>query len=260
MYEEEEQSPPILISGNPRSGTTWMQWFLSQHPRIHIHGQEPNLSWSEMWRWYERMVEQGQWATKSQRYDIAHYAGSDRQRCRAIFRRMYRDYMTGYGPQKPRWGLKSLWTCATPETVSQFESLWPDTRWVICIRHPFTSFNSQKNTFVPKMDVEVWCRRWLATAQFVETHAQDRVVLFQIDHLHDASTAERRNVIERVLQCVGETATAETEQFIEEWPRVHEVRSREKRTFAIAERRKRWVLDQLPELAAYAAQLGYDVP
>lgn len=39
----DQEASPIIISGLGRSGTTWMQWFLSQHPRIHIHGQLPDM-------------------------------------------------------------------------------------------------------------------------------------------------------------------------------------------------------------------------
>ncbi|NOX54886.1 MAG: sulfotransferase [Planctomycetes bacterium] len=250
---------PIMVTGNPRSGTTWMQWFLSQHPRIHIHGQEPNLPWSEMWGWFRRLVEQGAWAAESRHYEIAHYAGSDEERCRRIFRRFYRDYMTGYGPETPRWGIKSLWFCVSRAMVSQFESLWPETRWVVCIRHPFASFESQRNTFVPDMDLDDWCKRWVATARFAQEHDPRRTVLFQIDRLSDGALEVRRRATDAVLACVGEARSPETDEFVTRWPRVHEVIPRQRRTFVMSRAEKEAAVERHPELAVYAERLGYEV-
>jgi len=47
---------PFFASGIPRSGTTWMQWSLCQHPQIHIHGQLPMFDWQAGWRWYRQLV------------------------------------------------------------------------------------------------------------------------------------------------------------------------------------------------------------
>ncbi|HIE97435.1 MAG TPA: hypothetical protein EYQ63_10565, partial [Fuerstia sp.] len=33
------EDAPIFVTGMPRSGTTFIQHLLSQHPRIQIHGQ-----------------------------------------------------------------------------------------------------------------------------------------------------------------------------------------------------------------------------
>ena len=104
MFESGNSDDPIIVTGTGRSGTTWMQWLLSHHPRIHIHGQLPALPFTVLSEWYEKLVAQGQWAQESNArlsYEIAHYAGSDKERCRDVFREMFRGYMTGFGPEKP---------------------------------------------------------------------------------------------------------------------------------------------------------------
>ena len=125
----EAEDAPIFVSGYPRSGTTWMQWFLSQHPDIHIHGQLPNLDWQPGWQWYQQLLECGRWAERANErvgYEVPHYAGSDERRCRQLFATLIRDFLTGFAPPKRRWGIKSLTWCMTSGLPEQVESLWPE--------------------------------------------------------------------------------------------------------------------------------------
>lgn len=170
-----------------------------------------------MWGWYQRLVQ----AIEARQYSVSHYAGSGAGPCRRVFRRLYYDFMTALGPRKPRWGVKALCHCADPEEVSQFESLWPQTRWGVCIRDPFQSFESQRNTFAPEMELHDWCGRWIATAEFVKRHDPERAVCVQLDRLARASHAARVGFFNKVLEVVGESASPETEAFIAQWPRVH---------------------------------------
>jgi hypothetical protein len=243
---------PIIVSGLARSGTTWMQWFLSQHPRIHIHGQTPNLPWGEWWQWYQRLVLQGQWAERSNShhgYEIAHYAG--------IFRRAFRDYMTGNGPQKPRWGLKLVNLACSREAVWQVVSFWPEVRWVICIRDPFMTIASTKNTFAPELDLQSRAAAWVEVCKFASTCDAGRLVTVPIDQLDRQSPAQREQALRRVLECVGEGPCDETNQFIREWPRVHKVKPDEQRTFELSQEQKHQLIAEVPELSEWMAKLGY---
>lgn len=259
-YDDEA---PIIVTGPNRSGTTWMQWFLSQHPRIHIHGQTPNIPWHSFWNVSQTMVEQGDWARRANLqvgYEIAHYAGSDRQRSRDIFCRALREFLSGFGPFKPRWGVKWLDMCAEPGAVDQVEWLWPQTRWIVCIRDPFVTISSTKNTFVPDVDGPALAQIWVRTCQFVESHHGDRVALFQVDLLARQTETGRREAIERVLDCVGEEPTEETDRFVSQWPLVHKVRADDERTFVLSDEEKFRLLRDVPLLGFYLRKMGYDVP
>jgi len=251
---------PIIVSGMARSGTTWMQWFLSQHPRIHVHGQPPNLPWNAFWKWYQTLMEHSAWSVKGNRhhgYEIAHYAGSPPERCRAVFKRMFREYLTGHGPDRPRWGLKWLDLCANPKMVGQFESLWPQTCWIVCLRDPFVSLSSQKNTFVPSVDLHKYAAGWVRTCEFVKSYDPRRVVAVQIDKLDKQTPDARQAALECVLACLGEEPSQETEEFLRRWPLVHKVIPDQQRRFVLSDEQKRSLLDEVPQLAACMEEMGY---
>jgi hypothetical protein len=256
----QDGEPPILVSGMPRSGTTWIQWLLCQHPRIHVHGQSPNLPWNAWWEWQKTLVRQSAWSVQANRhhgYEIAHYAGSDAERSKAVFKRMFRDWLTGHGPEKPRWGLKWLRSCAIEGMVEQFESLWPETRWVVCVRDPFVSLSSQKNTFVPNQDLREYALDWVRTCMFLESRDAKRVIGVQIDKLHRATQEQRRATIERVLSRVGEGPSDETDAFVSRWPRVHKVKPDHERKFALSEHQKQRLLEEVPGLGRCMERMGY---
>lgn len=254
---------PIMVSGLGRSGSTWMQWFLSQHPRIHIHGQSPNLPWPSFWQWYQTMVVQGKWAARANRnvgYAVAHYAGSDLNRCRKAFKRLVHRYMTGYGPARPRWGLKWIAFCTDPQAVSQFVSLWPETRWVIMLRDPFRTMTSAKNTFNPRLEPREHAERWVRVCRFIESYDAGRLVTVQMDKLECQNQRQRQDALERVLACVGEEPCRETDKFVKQWPTVHKVKPEERRTFALSLKEKQSLLDQVEGLGHYLQEMGYPPP
>ena len=250
----------IIVTGTPRAGTTFMQWFLSQHPKVHIHGQEPKVNFSQWFSFLDRMIESGEWGIKSNKsndvkeYPVLHYSGSDQQRCEAIFRQMFKEFITGFGPNKPNWGAKFLWCVTKQSNVDRFTHLWPDVKWVVCLRDPFVSFNSQKNTFVKDQDINGWLERWIATAEFALSH---KCILFQIDKLQNATKDEKEQKLNTVLSYIGETPSKETDSFISDWPTVHKVRQNKDRTFAISDKRREEMIDKHPKIISLMQQLGY---
>ena len=251
---------PIIVSGTPRAGTTWMQWFLSQRPNIHIHGQEPQLPWSTLFKWHEEMVVAGKWGKQSNKskdvadYSIPHYAGSGEQRCNEIFKTMVKDFMCGFGPEKARWGTKSLWLCTNQKLVEKINRLWPKTKWIICIRHPFVSFESQKNTFVKDMDVNIWIKRWLNSVKFLD---QNKGFLFQIDKLNKEPVDVKKTKLNELMAFIGEPNSKETDQFINQWNVVHKVKKDVDRGFQLSKKRKQQMLNKYPQLPVYMEKLGY---
>jgi hypothetical protein len=258
----QETIPPIIVTGLGRSGSTWMQWFLSRHPRIQIHGQSPKIPWRTFWTWCRTMVEQGEWAAAANRrvgYEIAHYAGSPPERAQDVFRRCFRDFLSGFGPSKPRWGLKWIGLCGEAGEVDQFESLWPDARYVVCIRDPFVTITSFGNTFASTLDPRQYALKWVATCEFVESHALGRVVAVQMDKLQERTGPERKAAMHGVMECIGEEACGETDEFLERWEIVHKVTPDAQRSFELSDLDKRTLIEEIPGLAGYMDKYGYSM-
>lgn len=210
--------------------------------------------------WHAELVEAGKWGKKSNHsedvanYSIAHYAGSNEKRCNDIFATMVKDFLCGFGPDKPRWGVKCLWLCTNQNIVSKINNLWPQTKWIICIRHPFTSFESQRNTFVKDMDLDVWIRRWISSIKFLDNN---KGFLIQIDKLNGADDATKKETLNRLLRFVGEEPTESTNKFISEWPIVHKVTKDADRTFKLGDNRKQAIRKKYSKLVEYMKKLNY---
>jgi FkbM family methyltransferase len=260
-HADSDEEAPIFVSGIPRSGTTWMQWFLSRHPAIHIHGQLPNLDWQAGWQWYQHLIECGERAAQSnERIDcsLPHYAGSDEERCRRLFREMVRGYLTGFAKSTRRWGVKSLMWCLEAGVVEQVESLWPETRWVVCIRDPFLSIASEKNTFRPDADVNMAARSWVRMCEFTDRHDPERTAVFQIDRVDDEQ--DRLQATTEVLRIVGAGHTDETHAALREFPVVHKVKPDEQREFAFTDAEKVRLLREVGGLADWMERFAYPAP
>jgi hypothetical protein len=252
---------PIIITGPPRSGTTWMQFFLSQHPDIHIHGQEPQLPWSDSVNWLDKMIKAGQWGKKSNKsetvknYPIPHYAGSPKNHCEDIWRKMIHDFITGYGPQKKkRWGHKALWLCVNKEVTERLQEVWPKAKWIVCIRHPFLSFESQKNTFCKKQNIEDWIERWIESIEFYKNNES---FLFQIDLLSEKENSIKKRETDKLFSFIGENPTKETDKFLYNWQVIHKVTPNHERTFKLGEHRQAEMLKTHPKLKLYMNEMGY---
>lgn len=259
--EHSRDEAPIIISGLPRSGTTWMQHYLSRHPRIHIHGQMPKeLPWTMFHEWYQTLVEKAEWSEQANQrldYEVPHYAGCDPDTCTRLFREFVRNYLGGFGPDKPRWGLKYIGLCFQPEAVEQFETLWPETKWIIGMRHPLLSINSLRNTFSPDADVVDYLQAWVATCEFIDQHDPKRVAMFDIDRLTAACPAQRRAVLASVWDCLEETTPVDDTKFLESWEVVHQVRPHAERAMLISETELNQATDQVPGLRVWLERMEY---
>ena len=213
-----------------------------------------------MFAWHEEMVAAGKWGKQSnksadvEKYPIPHYAGSEEKRCDKICATMIKDFLCGFGPEKPRWGVKCLWLCTNQNVVSKINRIWPSTKWIICIRNPFVSFESQKNTFVKDMDLDIWIKRWIASVKFLD---QNKGFLIQIDKLNKESEANRKRELDRLLGFLGEEPVGNTDKFIKEWPTVHKVKKEVERTFTLGDNRKQAMKKKYSKLTDYMKKLGY---
>lgn len=213
-----------------------------------------------MLEWLKKMTDAGKWGAKSNKsddvknYEILHYAGSPPDRVRQIWKTMVKDFLTGYGPETPRWGTKCLWLCTKVHCVEKLNEIWPNLKWVICIRHPFLSFNSQRNTFVQEQDLEMWIRKWIASVKFTELFDH---ICVQMDQLDELPEEVRLKKLGQVFKFVGESPTSQTEAFVKKWPVIHKVRPNKIRKFSVGEPRKKAMLEKFPELEYYMDKMGY---
>lgn len=216
---------PILVSGPGRSGTTFMQWFLSSHPKIQIFGQ-PYISLAE-WTAFIAKIDAANAEVASfnethpifSKYPEPHHAGGTT----GTFERYLADLVCilcgAYGNRgKERWGLKAIWSCMRDDEQIAVKRLFPAAKWIVCLRDPFKTIESVRSTFVKDYPLERFFKMWSKAVEFsVSTGAP----LFKIDDFVDASFAERKSALDAVLYYLGEEPTEETDQFIEKWPRVH---------------------------------------
>jgi len=164
---------------------------------------------------------------------------------------MIKDFLCGYGPETPRWGGKVLWLCTDQKCVDKINDLWPNTKWIICIRHAFISCESQKNTFVKKMNLELWIKRWINSVKFLEKNSG---LCIQIDKLNKE---DRKDKLNKILTFIGERPSKETERFINKWDIIHKVKNDEKRKFKLEENRKKEMLEKFDKLSYYMKKMGY---
>jgi len=263
---------PIIITGTGRSGSTFLQWFLSSHPDIHISGEE-TLPWRAMMQFYEQLSKAGKTGGQFnettrkndreifnfkpdwEKYRVPHWCGSDEERTNRIFRKMMNEFITGYGKKSRRWGFKSVWRCDDPELAEKFfERLFPNVKWVIACRHPFRSYESEVNNDHPYKDLTHWLRGWVRNIHFA---SKENAVLVQVDKMRDASHDQRTECLQRVLDFVGEKSTPETEQFIKDWPVVNKEKPDNVRRFMVDKEIKNEKIAFFPHLKEYMSILNY---
>lgn len=241
---------PIVVTGPGRSGTTWMQHALSQHRDVHIHGQEP-LPRELVFQWLQTLLTAGQRAQRNNaalQYAVAHYAGSDADRTHQAVRQMYQQFLCGFGPERPRWGAKLLGLAASPESVAAWEDLWPDTRWIVCLRDPFVTLASQKNTFEPDRRPAEFIENWIACARFAQAHP--RAAVFRIDELEQAAPDAREAAFAKVLTTAGLSMDDGVADWIRRWPVIHRVKPHQQRTWQLSQEQREYLLARYPELRA----------
>lgn len=247
---------PIFVTGNARQGTTFIQWFLSLHPKIHIHGQEL-IPWRTLITFHANLANAGIEVARrnnEQQYPIPHWAGSEPDRTTEAFKELVYKYFTGQGPQKPKWGLKHLWLPGDVEVVARIKFIYPNSKWIICCRHPFVSYESQKNTFVKDQDITDWLREWvMAVRQSKEKDAY----LVQVDKLSGLSVRQRKSRLNKLLEFLGEEPTRVTDQFVKDWPMIHKVVPDNSRTYELDPKIKKEKMKFFPNLREYMEELGY---
>lgn len=230
---------PIFVTGMPRSGTTLMQHLLSRHARIVIHGQEPKtVAWGEWLRTLKQGIAFAKTSNSQLAYECPHYAAetADPLETSTRFLTLISGYLTGGSPS-PRWGVKSLSQCR--KIAPQIQEVWPETRWIVCVRHPFRSFESLRNTFdrngtySPLELAQGWCKAVL----FGLFHPQ--ATLIQCDQLRTGE--ERHRKMAELFQFLEESYSPEVQQFVDQWPIVHKVIADEERSY-------RFSFEELEEL------------
>lgn len=247
-----ERVAPIFVTGMPRSGTTFLQHLLSQHPRIAIHGQEPR---GVEWNWWLELLEDGLEVSRTSNatlgYDVPHYAGRlDLATTRWEFLQFVRRYLIGR-ETRPRWGVKSLHSCR--KAVNSLLAVWPATRWIVCLRDPFRQIESLRNTYEREMPLAQLVAWWLDVAEFSQACPAAFVVC--IDQLTEPE--QRQAWLRSLLEFVGEAATPEILKYVADWPVIHEAVPHHRRAFSLSAAEREELLQQYPALAEWRVRLGY---
>lgn len=249
-----DMESPIFVTGMPRSGTTLFQEFLSKHPRILIHGQEPvDFRWGD---WLQTVVRGAAFSLESNtaiESSEPHYAGAvEPEWAAGLFLNFVRDFLCGVR-ESLRWGLKSLTQCRI--AADSILQKWPGARWIVCVRHPFRSIESLRNTFDPGKNhsLDVLRGWWTDAVEFGRLRPQAKLVL--IDRL--SSMEDRRRMVSEVFGFLGETPTESIWRFVEEWPVIHKVVPDDKRTYILPDQERQDLLKANPQFADLAEDLGY---
>lgn len=240
----------IVVTGPGRSGTTFIQHALCAHPRIWIHGQA-TFPFSESLTWLNRLTACAKSAVAENErlgYAVPHFAGSPPEQTRRHFADMLTRYWTGFGEQREQWGIKAPWLGFNETERNALLLLWPEARFICCIRHPATTYQSLVSTFHPKMEVRDFAKRWTAAARFASRHA---VAICRVDQWDELPTEDRKARFAETLAALGEQPTPETDVFIEAWPRVHKVTENEERKAVACDMRR------YGRLRRYMREFGY---
>lgn len=258
--QPQTEAGPVIVSGLPRSGTTWMQAYLDRHPEIHIAGQTPKGGgWPEWQAWYQQLRLWGSWAVDNNRqldYPAPHYAGSPPDRCREIFREAWRQFICGFGADETgrlprRWGWKGLGLCWSEDWQQQVQHLWPDARWIIGLRNPRRIVESLRATFRADARLTEYLGYWVATCRFVEQLPADRCATFDIDRLAALDPDQRQTKLEPVWHAIGEQPTREVLQFAADMPVVHQVTPHSQRQRTVSHESYIRALNAVPHARHY---------
>lgn len=245
---------PIFVTGVPRSGTTFVQHLLTRHPRITIHGQEPaNVCWGDWLLTLKAGADSARRSNRELDYEVPHYAGDgDSGAVDRPFLSFIKWYLIGQ-PRTPRWGVKSLTQCRLP--VEPIRTVWPETRWVVCLRDPFRALESLRSTFDRDHHVSPgeFCDWWVAAAEFASTEPSARLLLF--DRL--PTPEARHQEIAALFDFLGEDYPADVRRFVKEWPVVHQVIPHSQRTYRLSDSDRTDLLRTHSTFGEWADRLGY---
>jgi len=257
-----ETDAPITISGLEGSGEGWMQRYLSRHPRIHIHGKPPGIRWEALWGFCETLSSRGLWAANANQQlplSVPFYSGSGPRRTREILKRMLREWLSGFARETPRWGVVRPGLCGDPEAVEQVDTLWPETRWIVCLAEPLFTITLAKATLRPNLDMASAAAEWVETCKFLHGHGRKRVAPFQSDKFDAAPYVARRTAIDRVMACIGEKPTNQTEESLRRWDGLKGV-GLLRQTLVLSDEEQESLAAEVPELARWMKRMGYPVP
>ena len=216
---------PIIVTGTGRSGSTWLQWFLCSHPDLVIAGQPQGVIIEDIYPFYSKLASSSKWVQKANKilkYKVPHYAGSNPDRSVILLKTFLRDYWLGNQLDvfdRKYWGLKWLHVCHDRPAAEKINEIWPDSKWIVCIRDPFTGFESVKRTFMPEYKFDKWIHNWLLSAKYPTE--QPNATGFQLDLVSKMGEDDRVIETGKILNFLGVEHTDQTIRFVRGWPRIH---------------------------------------
>jgi len=242
---------PIIVSGPGRSGTTFTAALLQHHEDLRVLTQVPVLmdAWLLMWR---ECMDSARIHGRRKRYDCCGVRSYEVARdlwCDSLLR-----FLNDGKRVRKRWGVKWLWLVSNSEWTELLSIVWPNIRWVVCIRDPVATYESSCSTFVhqDKLPWSEFCRRWILAEQFARTQATFVVQMDKIDE------SQREATVRAMLDSLDLSRTKRVAQFVHKWPAIW-------RRDAVAPHRPEYTLSQSeigstpPRMIEAMERLGYSL-
>lgn len=223
---------PVFISGPGRSGTTWLQKFLNESYHFEIKGQLPmELSYfSEFLDVLEKTSSFTKEYNENPNLGEADFTGYNiPQKNRLIVAEAfyqflgYTDFTNAY-----HFGFKAIWSVTKPEEKEALNRLFPNAKYIICIREPYKTYKSIVNTFEPNMEFEWFMESWIKSLEFYEEN--DNAILFEIDKLANLTPVDRVTEMNKFLEFFNSELTPGQMIMLNQWKTVHKFIPDEQRT------------------------------
>lgn len=282
---------PIIVTGLARSGTTLVQHILSKHPYIEIAGQT-NFRMALMAERYKLLMSANESSGKENErlgYECPHYMYHEPERIHEFYKQyvysMWRpraegDYAYTEHLSQIHWGFKHPWLSCNEKEREIVDILFHDTRWVICLRDPFKTWESIVNGPHPEFALDLILERWVKTCEFAEQRNAPVFTIDRLSQLPPINIPFRIRLFMELFEDLGLQNTLtdrqknEVQDYIAEWPNIHRSRpglfetgkksftgdpntKNENSPHAVSPEVRQRAIESNPKLKSYMAKYGY---
>lgn len=165
----------VLGCGYGRSGTTWMQQYLSLHDGVNISGQPTILSVDELGNLHTLMLRNTAVAVQlNGKLGYAHHVARPQDQIACMIRSLAEQ--AWFCSDHPIVGAKLNDQSADNRLLND---LWPAAKYVVCMRDPRTTYEYLVATYHRYLDWEGFLEKWICHARAAQLHK--RAMIFQVD-------------------------------------------------------------------------------
>lgn len=196
----------IVSSGYGRAGTTWMQKYLSTLDGMHAIGQPTPLSLRMLIALNAEIITSNTAAcVANNEHGLGHHLVVDPDQVTRGIRMLIDSIWFGQVSTIHR----AVKLNGATE-VQLLDAVYPDSKYVCCVRHPWRQYWSLVNTFVRGLAWSEFSETWCANV--TRALVSDRTFIFQLDRSQDDAT---------LRQFLGLDPTPETDAFLSAGEKVH---------------------------------------